>query len=610
MDLFIPEPIRCLASLESLLEESVQNLVRLMRDRTPCVGAFSSGKDSTAMMIVFFMAAKKAMDEGIVPRLMVLHSDTGIENPVIHKLARRELEKIRSYAEKLGIEAQIGIAQPSLLDSWAPRIIGGRALPSFPINNSDCSTDWKIKPMSLLRKRLLPRWGNGHEVVTLTGSRFSESAARGLKMRKRNESASEPVRNKNGELVFSPIALWSDDAVWELLGMVRAGIIETYTDAVDVIEAYADAGPTSCAVINDEIASGSSTKGGCGARFGCHQCQRVKTDASMDNLLESNPDYAFMRGLARLRRFMGATSTDPKRRLWVGRTIKEGYIAIRPDVYSPAMMRELFRYAVTLDVLEQEAADSLGINPRFRLIPADAAVAIDYLWSLHGHHDGFTAIADYLEIWRDERRYEIPDVLEVANESIAEPRFLEVGKDWAEACGDSWAGIRDPFLAHVLADCMDEVEYGKTKPVKLWDVTARQWDEAKGREVEERFAVDPESLFFFFEFEAERLISEYRAYREQEARGWTARWYLQYGLVKIPSVQVLSHNEALQRTAFKRLYGLNGPDVDVEALLSKTKSWDQVDEVVRRAFLSDSRLASLEEAKLNREAIAAQGTLF
>lgn len=123
------------------------------------------------MMVVFFMAAEKALEEGIEPRLMVLHSDTRIENPVIHKLARSEMDKIRAHAMKLGIEMRVEIASPTLLDSWGPRILGGRAIPSFPMTNGDCSNDWKIKTMQTLRKRLLPVWGNGSECITLTGSR-------------------------------------------------------------------------------------------------------------------------------------------------------------------------------------------------------------------------------------------------------------------------------------------------------------------------------------------------------------------------------------------------------------------------------------------------------
>ena len=609
MDLFIPAEIRKVVPLEQRIDEAVDALLRLMRQGTPLCAAFSSGKDSSAMMVVFFMAAEKALEEGIEPRLMVLHSDTRIENPIIHKLARSEMDKIRAHARKLGIEMRVEIASPTLLDSWGPRIIGGRAIPSFPMTNGDCSYDWKIKPMQALRKRLLPVWGNGSECCTLTGSRFTESASRGLKMRRRGESAYEPFRNKQGELCFSPLAEWSTDDVWELLGLVRAGIYPSYTDAVDVIKAYADAGPTSCAVINDGIAAGGAGKGGCGARFGCHQCQMVKSDSSMEYLLE-DPEYAFMAGLGKLRNFIAATQNDVSRRLWVGRTIKEGFIAIRPDVYSPAMMRELFRYAVTLDVLEYEQACELGIEPRFRLIPADHAVAIDYLWSLNGHWDGFTAISDYLEIWNGVVRYAIPENPVIGCEQFPEPRFLHVGEDWAQACGDTWAGIRDPFMVAMLEGCMEERTYGKSNPLRLWDVTQRTVDEQTGKEIEEGFTIDPESLLFFFEYEAERLIEDYRSYRENQGRGWTARWYLQYGLVKIPSMQVLRHDDALKRTAFKRLIGVNGSTVDVERLIEASSSWDEVDETVQKAFLSESRLSALEDAKQSRSAQEAQGDLF
>jgi 3'-phosphoadenosine 5'-phosphosulfate sulfotransferase (PAPS reductase)/FAD synthetase len=520
------------------------------------------------------------------------------------------MKKISCFAAKIGVQMRVEIAHPALLDSWGPKVLGGRSLPSFPNNNSDCSTDWKIKPMQQLRKRILPQWGNGNEVVTLTGSRFSESVARGRKMQKRGETVDAPFRNKDGDLVFSPLALWTDDLVWELLGLVRAGVYESYTDAVDVIAAYADAGPTSCALINDEIAAGASPKGGCGARFGCHQCQMVRNDASMDNLLESDPQYEFMKGLAALRKFVAATQNDVSRRLWVGRTIKEGYIAIRPDVYSPAMMRELFRYAVTLDVIEEDESFRLGIEPRFRLVPADHAIAIDYLWSLNGHWDGFAAVSDYLEIWNKGVRYAIPETPLVGSEQFPEPRFLRVGSDWAQACGDSWGGMRDPFAVAMLEGCMTEVTYGKSKPVTFWDVTRRDIDEDTGKEVEAGFTIDPESLFFFFEYEAERLVADYQSYRDNQGRGFTARWYLQFGLIKISSGQMLRHNEALKRTAFKRLIGCNGSDVEAEKLHEISVGWDEVEESVQRAFLRPTRLAALEGQKRVQQARQAQGDLF
>lgn len=207
-------------------------------------------------------------------------------------------------------------------------------------------------------------------------------------------------------------------------------------------------------------------------------------------------------------------------------------------------------------------------------------------------------------------RYAISENPVIGCEQFPEPRFLHVGEDWAQACGDSWAGIRDPFMVAMLEGCMEERTYGKSNPLRLWDVTQRTVDEQTGKEIEEGFTIDPESLLFFFEYEAERLIEDYRSYRENQGRGWTARWYLQYGLVKIPSMQVLRHDDALKRTAFKRLIGVNGSAVDVERLIEASSSWDEVDETVQKAFLSESRLSALEDAKQSRSALEAQGDLF
>lgn len=600
MDLFIPAEIRRMVPLERRIETAVLSLLGLMRQRMPLSGSFSAGKDSSALMVVFFMAAERAIEEGLKPRLLVLHADTGIENPSIWQLARGEIGKIRKYAADKGIELEVGISQPAILDAWGPRIIGGRSLPSFPTTNSDCSAAWKIDPMARLRRQLLPKWGEGEEVVTLTGSRFSESAARGIKMRKRGEMIDRPFRNKQGDLVFSPLAEWSDDDVWELLGLVGAGIYPSYTDAADVIKMYADAGPSSCAVVNDAITSGSPARGGCGARFGCSQCQIVKTDKSMEHLLESDASYGYMKGLSKLREFVSATQTDFSRRLWVGRTIREGHIAIRPDVYSPAMMREILRYAVSLDAAEYEEARRLGIEPRFRLIPADHVIAIDFLWSLHGHWDGFAAISDYLDIWEDGVRYDIPTIEELATDEFVDPLFLEVGEDWADAAGDTWAGLRDPYLTSVLEDCIPERDFGLRNPVRCWDVAS----ETGG------FNVDPESLLMFFEFEARELVDRYRDYAWSQGRGYSARWYLQNGLVAISDRQVLSYDQALKRTAFKRLLGLNGEGADIEGVRSRLLAWDEVPEEVAQAFISEKRLVQLAAERDARSHAAKQAVLF
>lgn len=599
MDLFTAPVVRQEVSLDELMAGSVAAIKRIFDDRQKMRIAFSSGKDSSCLMILTFMAAIQAKQEGRNPTIAVCHSNTGIENPLIAELAKCEMRKIEAYAARNGLDVQVHVAQPELLDSWGPRICGGRALPSYPGLNADCSVAWKCEPSRKLRLAIFDELGDENEVVVCTGTRRSESVKRGARMLKRGDSSVSPIRNKEGELVLSPIAEWDTDSVFELLGLCGAGIIESYTDAQEILTAYRDAGPTSCAVVNDSIMEGETRGKNCGARFGCALCTVVQNDSSMDNLLNNDPAYAFMRGLGQLRNYLMAIQNDMGRRLWVGRTIRSGHIAIRPDVFAPEEMRRIFRYAVTLDAEEAEASCALGIEPRFRLIPADAAVCIDLLWSRDGHYDGFAAIADYLDIWEGGLRFPVPAEVEVLSSERPEPRFLEVGENWADACGDHWAGIRDPFAAAMLEDCLPVKTYGKTNTVTAWADLAS----------EDGFVIDPESLAMFFLFEAPGMVERYRE-RQTDTRGLGYRWYLQYGLARLSPRQILNHDKTLRRTAFKRLKGISGPGVDVSALLEEATPWDQVPEAVQVAFLSDSRLLHLQEQKENERLKAMQTSLF
>ena len=96
---------------------------------------------------------------------------------------------------------------------------------------------------------------------------------------------------------------------------------------------------------------------------------------------------SYMRGLNNLRNFLSNTRWDMERRSWLGRTIKDGYVRVAPDAYSPAMMEELLRYALTIDAEERIAANAAGLSlPRFQLVSVERLFAIDAMWSLQAFH--------------------------------------------------------------------------------------------------------------------------------------------------------------------------------------------------------------------------------
>src|SRR3990167_3897236 len=148
----------------------------------PIVVAWSSGKDSSVVANLALSAAARRVAAGKpCPRLLLTHSDTGVENPEVRALADGEMHKMAAFAKSVGIQLEIKVGKPLLYSSWPVRVIGGRALPSFPNSNGDCSVEWKVKVGDRLLKSAfseLAKDKGAAQPVLLTGVRMDESARR------------------------------------------------------------------------------------------------------------------------------------------------------------------------------------------------------------------------------------------------------------------------------------------------------------------------------------------------------------------------------------------------------------------------------------------------
>ena len=419
-------------------------LKNVLRHRQVSV-AWSGGKDSSVILGLTLQAAHSLLADGVVLNapILVTHGDTLVENPEIRGYADGEIARLRDYAERYAIPLHVHVAQPNLTESWQLRVIGGRALPSFPGTNHDCTTDLKIKPMHRLRKRLSDQ-REPSSMVTIIGTRFEESPQRAARMADREETAETPWQGDDGHWYLSPIAHWTTDQVWEYLGYCRAGDPDylTFSRFEDVFRIYADAAGTSCAVVGDMATRGQSKP--CGARTGCAVCTPIGRDKSLEAMIESDPRYHYLRGLNRLQRFLVNTRWDFSRRNWMGRSVDaDGYMTIAPDVYSPDMLRDLLRYALTIDMEEIETARATGQRPRFQLISLKMLLAIDAQWSLYGYHPSFEAMRIYHDIVERGIRYPVPEVAEQERATMPPKRRLYVGTPWHDR--EDLHGYRDIF---------------------------------------------------------------------------------------------------------------------------------------------------------------------
>ncbi|MHB1704741.1 MAG: phosphoadenosine phosphosulfate reductase domain-containing protein [Acidithiobacillus sp.] len=419
-------------------------LRNVLRHRQVSV-AWSGGKDSSVILGLTIQAAQSLLADGVVLNapILITHGDTLVENPEIRAYADGEIARLHDYAERHAIPLQVHVAQPNLTESWQLRVIGGRALPSFPGANHDCTTDLKIKPMHRLRKRLSDR-REPSSMVTVIGTRFEESPQRAARMAGRGETAEMPWQGDDEHWYLSPIAHWTTDQVWEYLGRCRAGDPDylTFSRFEDVFRIYADAAGTSCAVVGDMVTRGQSKP--CGARTGCAVCTPIGRDKSLEAMIESDPRYHYLRGLNRLQRFLVNTRWDFSRRNWMGRSVDEnGYMTVSPDVYSPDMLLDLLRYALTIDMEEIETARATGQRPRFQLISLKMLLAIDAQWSLYGYHPSFEALRVHHDIVECGARYPVPEVAEQERAPMPPKRRLYVGTPWQDR--EDLYGYRDIF---------------------------------------------------------------------------------------------------------------------------------------------------------------------
>lgn len=546
---------------------------QVMEAGHPLAVAYSGGKDSSVMLALVVEAARRRKEAGLpVPRILVTHANTGIENPAMHLVVMSEIDRIRQYAAQNDLPIQVDIATPSMNDTWAVRIISGRALPTFANSSSrDCSISWKITPQRRQRKKVFAELLQAGQPVTMTGTRFDESTGRGVRMTDRgemdNELWAEDVHNKDGKLVrselrLSPIAYWTQEDIWVFLGQLSAGQRKSYTDAEDIWEVYRDGGNSSCAVVSDDTMKANAKA--CGARFGCSLCTAVGRDKSLEAMLEADKKYSYLIPLNKLQRFLVDTQYDLDRRLWVGRSINEqGFIAIKPDSYGPEMQRELLRYALSIDAVERVAAARLGIRPRFELVSDQQLIAIDAIWSMQGYHPRpFEAI----HIWEDvviNGNHVLPPEVDTSKftKKIPDARYLYVGADWDDdpSFDKVYTGAR-----HLLSDfsgasdsagCQGNVELGDGRVVM-------------GTDKSDFFNVDEEGAQMFLAYEV--LDAEVHKRSEHYGPSHAFNHYQLLGTFSTSLRHLGDQDSALRRAAWKRRH--NVFEMSREQILSLTVS--------------------------------------
>jgi 3'-phosphoadenosine 5'-phosphosulfate sulfotransferase (PAPS reductase)/FAD synthetase len=549
------------------LQEQGVKVLKEQLQRFPLILlSWSGGKDSSVILNLTLAAALELKKAGIVPPpIVVTHADTLLENPEMGNYVEIEKQKILDFAKQNSLDVQVHTSTPHLNSQWAVRVLSGRALPVFPSSgnggNRDCTIDYKIQPMNRLRSQILKKHKlDKQDVLTIIGTRFDESVVRSKKMTERQEDDKAPwVNKKTQELQLSPIARWKTTDIWEYLDQCKSGEEQAYSDFTDLFRLYQDGSEAQKNLgIQDEMPVYT-------ARYGCLVCTAGK-DKCMTNLVSNDPSrYGYLGNLLKLQKFIIDTQYDLDRRNWVGRTIKDGYITVTPDSYSPNMLKELLMYTLTIDCIEKQRASDQGIAPRFELVSMEALIAIDATWSLQGFHRPFTALALYDQVYNQHARYNIPETTKVPQKKMPPKKYFLIGEDWDEGHEWEYTGLRDVTL-ELVGDCVGTKRLNNGKTVMNVNTDLA-------------FSVDPEGMFLFLDFELPNILAQYHdGYFDSFSKTHGYHKYLQLGFLQLAKGKEFLADKIMRRTAFKERHGLAGQIENLDELLENSLSAKELKE--------------------------------
>ena len=293
--------------------------IKAIRRKYITVAAVSMGKDSTVSLLANITAHIELMNEGVLDSsspLVVSHINTMVENHLMQMLCNLEFKRLREFCDSKGINLDLRIGTPPLAKQWSSLFLSGLKIISSARTNNDCSVILKIDNASQIEKAI-ERDYNG-QVVTLLGSRMSESIARSQKMRRAGTdklTAQDLILDDNPEnRVFAPIMHMTDEDVWNI---IRGAGSQPISQMPFTIESwavnhrllniiYADSKDGSCAYSAKRIKGDKSSAGGCGgsARTGCYTCAKAVTDKSGEEQVKKPRHAAIAGNMLKVRNYI------------------------------------------------------------------------------------------------------------------------------------------------------------------------------------------------------------------------------------------------------------------------------------------------------------------
>lgn len=270
-----------------------------LSDDIPWVIGYSGGKDSTAILQLIWNALSELASEGKAhKKVHVISTDTLVENPIVALWVTRSLKQMESAVSKQNIPLHPHRLTPAVNDRFWVNLIG-RGYPAPRYKFRWCTDRLKISPSNNFIKSVVQ---NNGEAILVLGTRKAESTTRAATMEVYENRADNTRRaaglTVNKELdrvwVYTPIADWSNDDVWQYLMQVKNPWGFKNQELLTMYQGATEDGE--CPLVVDK-----STPSCGDSRFGCYVCTMVGEDKSMSAMIQNDSEKEWMYPLLALR---------------------------------------------------------------------------------------------------------------------------------------------------------------------------------------------------------------------------------------------------------------------------------------------------------------------
>ena len=306
------------------LSDYVASLQRVyLQDTRPWVIGYSGCKDSSAVMVLVYLALLGLKPEERHKHVFVVASDTLVETPIVVNHVNRSLEAIQRGAARDKLPITSHKVVPKTNETFWANLLG-KGYPAPTRSFRWCTERMKIDPVSSF---ITDKVSQYDEVIVVLGSRSQESSSRAQVIAKHKIDGSDLAKHTtlSNAFIYTPIDMWGVDDVWKILRFCHLeqqdtpyGVKNKWFDKYELEwetpwggknlvlwNLYKDSsGQGECPMVIDE------TTPSCGnSRFGCWTCTVVTKDRAMESLVQNGETW--MLPLLKFRNIL-SRSTSPK----------------------------------------------------------------------------------------------------------------------------------------------------------------------------------------------------------------------------------------------------------------------------------------------------------